>query len=378
VILALRDILRKKGRFTATSLGVGLLLGVVLIQAGIYRGVVADAWALPNLLRADLWVVAPGRFGPFSETTTIFSDARDDIARLPGVHEAMVVSFTPALAQINGRLLRTDVLGYQIARVTLPAQLVAGRAPSKPRYEAVVDRTLGAALGERIVLRDRTFDVVGLTERAVGINGKPLTFVSLTDARIIEGKQSPAAIRRLRAHGQSGDVGPENANAVVVQLNSGANAEVVKREIENWKHFGVISGKDQISNILRLEVDRVRITLLLFASILLLAATAIIGLTIYSMTADKRREIATLKLIGAGNSVIGGIIIWQSLAIGLVGYAIGNLLVYGMRSIFPFHMEIRPADSLGLIAITIIASLLASLGGVHLALRVPPNQALSG
>ena len=193
--------------------------------------------ALARILRADLWVVAPDRFGPFTEISTIFSDARDDIARLPGVQQARVISFTSALALINDRLIRTDVVGYQIGRVSLPAQLVAGRAPSKPRYEAVVDRTLGVTLGERIVIRNRKFDVVGLTERAVGFTGKPLTIVSLIDARIIEAKESPAAIRRLRAHGESGDVGPQNANAIVVRLNPGANAESVKREIERWKHF---------------------------------------------------------------------------------------------------------------------------------------------
>jgi putative ABC transport system permease protein len=122
----------------------------------------------------------------------------------------------------------------------------------------------------------------------------------------------------------------------------------------------------------------VRDTLMLFAIILLLAATAIISLTIYSMTADKRREIATLKLIGANNSVIGGLIIWQSVAIRLTGYAIGNFFVHGVRNIFPGYMEITLADSLGLGAITVVVCLLASLGGVHLALRVSPNQALSG
>jgi len=378
VILALRDILRKRGRFTATSVGVGLLLGVVLIQAGIYRGVVADALALPRMLRADLWVVAPDRFGPFTEISTIFSDARDFIARLPGVHQAMVMSFTTAVTPINGRMIRTDVVGYQIGRVPLPAQLVAGRAPLKPRYEAVVDSTLGVALGERIVIRGRRFDVVGLTERAVGYTGKPLTIVSLRDARIVEAKESPPAIRRLRAHGQSGDVGPQNANAIIVRLSPEANADAVKREITRWKHFEAISGAAQSSSILRHEVDRVRDTLLLFTIILLLAAAAIISLTIYSMTADKRREIATLKLIGAGNSVIAGLIVWQSLAIGLTGYVIANFFVYGVRDIFPGYMEITFADSLGLGAIAIFVCLLASLAGVHLALRVSPNQALSG
>jgi putative ABC transport system permease protein len=378
MMLALRDIRRKRARFVATSLGVGLLLGVVMIQAGIYRGVVADALAIPTMVKADLWVVAADRFGPFTETSTIFADARDDIARMPGVRQASVLSFTFGLARIDGRLRRTDVVGYQPARVSLPAQLVAGRGISKPRYEAVVDRTLGVAVGERIVIRDRLFDVVGLTDRAVGITGNPVTFVSLADARIVDSKVSPAQIRQQRAHGQSGDIRPDNASAIIVHLQPGADVEAVKREILQWKHFNVITGPDQAAEILLREVDRVRDTLFLFALILLLASAAIVALTIYSMTTDKLREIAVLKLIGAGNGVICSLIIWQSVAIGVAGLLIAKLFVYSIRDIFPGYMEIRLDDTIGIAVIAMVACLLASVGGVRIATQVPPNQALSG
>jgi putative ABC transport system permease protein len=378
MMLALRDIRRKRGRFIATSTGVGLLLGVVMIQAGIYRGVVADALAVPNMVKADLWVVSPDRYGPFTETTTVFADARDDIARIAGVRQASLLSFTFGLADVNGRLVRTDVVGYQPMRVPLPGQLVAGRGISKPRYEAVVDRTLGVGLGERIKIRDRQFDVVGLVDRAVGITGKPVTFVSLADARIVESKVSPPQIRRQRAHGQSGDVQPDSASAIIVHLEPGADLEAVKQQILRWKHFNVITGPDQAVDILNRNVDRVRDTLFLFAVILLMASAAIVALTIYSMTTDKLREIAVLKLIGAGNRVICSLIIWQSLAIGIAGFVIAIIFLHGVRGIFPGYMEITLDDTIGIGVITVVACLLASVGGVRIALRVPPNQALAG
>ncbi len=378
MILALRDIRRKRGRFVATSLGVGLLLGVVMIQAGIYRGVVADALAVPTMVKADLWVVSADRYGPFTETTTVFADARDDIARIAGVRQASVLSFTFGLADINGTLVRTDVVGYQWSRIPLPGQLIAGRSISKPRYEAVVDRSLGVGLGERIKIRDRQFDVVGLVDRAVGISGKPLTFLSLADARIVDSKVSPPQIRQLRAHGQSGEVRPDSASAIIVHLEPGADVEAVKRQILQWKHFNVITGAEQASDILNRNVDRVRDTLFLFAVILLMASAAIVALTIYSMTIDKLREIAVLKLIGAGNGVICNLIIGQSVAIGVAGLVIAKIFVYLIRGIFPGYMEITVDDTIGIAVIAMIACLVASLGGVRIALRVPPNQALSG
>ncbi len=41
--LASRDILHGMGKFIFTGLGLGLLIGVTLTMAGVYRGMVDDA-----------------------------------------------------------------------------------------------------------------------------------------------------------------------------------------------------------------------------------------------------------------------------------------------------------------------------------------------
>ena len=64
--LALRDIRRHLGKFFATAVGVGMLLAIVLVMNGIYRGNSFDGiWLIENTA-ADLWVVELGRGGPFN------------------------------------------------------------------------------------------------------------------------------------------------------------------------------------------------------------------------------------------------------------------------------------------------------------------------
>ena len=46
ISLAGRDILHSWGKFVFTGLGLGLLIGVTLIMAGVYRGMVDDGQAL--------------------------------------------------------------------------------------------------------------------------------------------------------------------------------------------------------------------------------------------------------------------------------------------------------------------------------------------
>jgi putative ABC transport system permease protein len=376
MMLALRDLLLKYQRFLATSVGVGLLLGIVLIQAGIYRGIVADALDLTEIFGTDMWVVQPGHFGPFTESSLIATATRDLILRVPGVRSAEDVMVAQGLAEVGGRPIRVDVVGYDVYRMPFPAELVAGRGPSKPRYEVAVDRGVGAEIGDLIKVRGRPFTVVGITGRAVGTSGSPLVFMSLPDARDFSAKQGAAEIRRLRKTGTN-PVVPDQVNGVRVWVQPGADLAVVKTEIEQWKHFQAITKQEQEANILR-NIARVRLTLLLFAFILVLAASAIIALTIYSLTSDKVREIATLKLIGAGNAVITSLVLWQAVAIGITGYVVGNIFLYSVRDVFPGYLELRLTDNLGIGLIALVACLFASIGAVRLALGIEPAQALGG
>ncbi|MEI7695931.1 MAG: ABC transporter permease, partial [Chlorobium sp.] len=63
ISLAGRDILHGWVRFLMTGFGLGLLIGVTLSMAGIYRGMVDDANVLIDNSGADLWVVQQGTLG---------------------------------------------------------------------------------------------------------------------------------------------------------------------------------------------------------------------------------------------------------------------------------------------------------------------------
>jgi putative ABC transport system permease protein len=74
ISLAGRDIAHSWSKFVLTGLGLGLLIGVTLTMAGVYRGMVDDAHALLNNSGADLWVVQKDTQGrtpsrPASRTT---------------------------------------------------------------------------------------------------------------------------------------------------------------------------------------------------------------------------------------------------------------------------------------------------------------------
>ena len=75
-----------------TGVGLGLLIGITLTMAGVYRGMVDDARMLLANSRADLWVVQQGAQGPCAEGSSLRDDAVRSILGLPGVAQAANVT----------------------------------------------------------------------------------------------------------------------------------------------------------------------------------------------------------------------------------------------------------------------------------------------
>jgi putative ABC transport system permease protein len=93
---------------------------------------------------------------------------------------------------------------------------------------------------------------------------------------------------------------------------------------------------------------------------------------------DKLRSIATLKLIGAPDRTIVGLIVQQALAMGSVGFLFGLVLVMTFKDYFPRRVLVLPTDVLILFGVAVAVCLIASVLGVRVAVKVDPSKALVG
>ena len=84
-----------------------------------------------------------------------------------------------------------------------------------------------------------------------------------------------------------------------------------------------------------------------------------------------------LKLIGARNTVIGGLILQQSLLMGAFGYVLAWWIGRYAFPYFPRLVLIDPSDLASLALIVVVISTLASLLGIWKALRVEANTVLA-
>jgi len=375
--LAFRDIRHKLGRFVLTCLGLSLLMAVVVTMAGIYRGLTADALALARSIQADVWVVQAGTNGPFAETSRMPGGTREMIAGIDGVVAAGSLTLQTMQIERDGRRLRLQVVGFEPGRPGGPVNLVAGREITRSHYELIADRQTGLAIGDRLEFGGDVYTVVGLTEGSVTFSGDSVVYMALRDAQDLQFDLTPPEVRREAARGAR----PTNVNivnAVVARISPNVPVEAIAADVRRWKHLSVLSEAEQEAILTTTVIQRARQQLGLFMAVLTIVSAVIIALIVYTLTMDKLREIATLKLIGAPDRTIIGLVVQQALLMGVVGFVAGAALVSAAKDWFPRRVVLDPTDLGILFAVVVVVCLLASTLGVRVAVRVDPVRALVG
>jgi putative ABC transport system permease protein len=376
--LAYRDIRHNLLRFVLTNLGLSLLLGIVIMITGVYGGLIDDALRQARAANADLWVVEAGTHGPFAEASRIPGDTRELVSRVYGIARAGAVTYQSVQTQLNGKPLRLFLIGYEPGRPGGPRHLFAGRGIMRDRYEMIVDRSSGLQIGQEVPLgtHGHRFTVVGLMSEEVTSSGDAVGYITLRDAQALQFELAPPASRREIARGgalQSND----QINAVIAKVSPYVQVTEVATTLSRWKHLTTLTQEQQETLLSKFVIEKARSQQMMIMVLLIIVSAVIIALIIYTLTMDKVRSIATLKFVGAPDRTIVGMILQQSLSMGIFGYVTGLALVLTFKPYFPRRL-VLDFDSIAVVfVITVIVCLLASLMGIRLALKVDPAAALS-
>ncbi len=402
--LAIKDIRHNLGRFILTVLGIGMLLMIVMGMAGIYRGLLEDATLLINRIDADLWIVQKDTRGPFAEVSRVPKSLVYRVEAVPGIQSSREFVYHTIQRQHNGKPMRMSVLGlsWPVDKGEwLP--LISGRALRQNHFEIVADKTLGLQLGERIPLGKETYTVVGITSGMVSSGGDEMAFTTIQDSQLIQFDSSGESVRLERAardsRGQENElflsqpalteqlarptaelpgVTPPPLSAVIAKVAPGADPLQVENIISSWSDVSVFSRDGQEELLVQGMVDKAKRQLGMFRVLLTIIAAIIMALILYTLTLDKIHSIALLKLIGAQNHVILGLILQQALLLGGLGYGIAWAVGQKLFPHFPRRVVLTNDDLIQLAVIVCVISVLSSLLGIWKAMRVNPNDALMG
>jgi putative ABC transport system permease protein len=311
----------------------------------------------------------------------------DRIASVSGVEQAS--GSVTGYAQLLGRDGRPAGPGEPLGRSIGPSfapDLTAGHAPAGPS-EVVIDRASadreGFGIGDRVQVvtassGPQTFTVAGILD-APQFKGATLAGFDLPTAQRLLNRQRQLDTIDVQAAGGVDQVTLRNRVAAVIDpgleaVTGGALASEQAAHLEE-------------------ELDLVSKLVLVFGLVALLIGAFIIHNTFSILVAQRTRELALLRCLGASRRQVRNSVLVESVIVGLVagtaGLLLGVAVAAGLRALLASTRGLRASAGLpwqvpvlaprtvvvALVAGTLVTAL-SALAPARRATRVPPVAAL--
>jgi putative ABC transport system permease protein len=394
--LSLASLWARRRRSAGTALAV--LLGVAFLTGTLVLGDTLSA----NFDRL-FEEVSAGTDVVVRSSTVIEADAGPDDARGP-IDESLVdtVGGVDGVAEAEGQvtgygaLLDQDgnpvggngpprLAGSWITDTDLnPYKLVDGREP-RADDEVVVNRgaadLAGVKVGDTATVQTPApvdVTVVGIATFGDADGLGTTTFTAFT----LEGAQAHVT-------GQ-----PDQINSIVVKAADGVTSDELRSRVEAALPGGTeaITGAElageRTDEISATFLDMLRTMLVVFAGIALVVATISISNTFSITVAQRTRELALLRAVGASRRQLRRSVTIEALAVGVLASAIGVVvglgvagLLKGIFDAFGFAlpaggMEVRPLSVAAAFAVGVVVTLVAARTAARRAAQLPPIAAL--
>jgi putative ABC transport system permease protein len=390
--LTLRSLLTRRRRAALSALAV--LVGVAMIS-GAYVFTDTIRAALRDVLGTQArgaQVIVEGRQGLYSATNppaSMPASLAARIARLPGVAAAQgqITDFATVVGRDGKVVKRTGAPTLAISYLPAPfggMRFVAGGPPNRPS-EVALDAATAARehyrVGDLVPIVTgepvRRFRIAGLARLgSATIGGATFAVFDLKTAQALYGKQ-------------------DQLDAIYVAAANGMPPQTLQREIAPLLPPGLVADTagsavdadiSQLSDQLQILTGGLRA----FGFIALLVGALVILSTFALTVAQRARELALLRALGATQAQLLRSVVAEALAIGglasVAGVAAGLAAALGMQAALkaagidvpsaPLTLEPRTI-AIG-IAVGVGVTIVASLAPAARATSVSPMEALRG
>jgi putative ABC transport system permease protein len=310
VSIARKNLFQDKTRLAISSGGVAVAIVLILTTVGLYLR--ADAGLGKYILEtdADLWVSGEDTINLFAHYS-IPSILKENLLRIEGVRDVTELIVSWIRVPVDEKYVSVCVVGYD-TQISIGGPWNVEGAPKPNENEAIVDRIFakmhGLEIGDEIKIADQKFTIVGISDGTDVVFFTQYIFISIDDARRVFG-----------AHGI--------ASFFLVSVDEpDLSRDVANKIEENIAGVSVFTREVLASNTRRDYAGMFIPLVLAIAALGTLVGTAVISITVYTATVEKRREYGILKAIGASNVHLYKTVINQALIMSILGFITGIIL----------------------------------------------------
>lgn len=357
----------------AVVLSVAFLVGALALSATFVRTTQQSLTA--NMARADVWV------GAADDAAPVDGDALR--AALPAVRAAahvagadaertaygrLIVGDTRAAAQVSA-LLDVSVRWQELASGTWPTQ------PTEVTVDAWTARSFGVAVGDAVTVRLHrsapvVLTVVGTTAAVgPGIVVDMPRLVVTADGLAAAATRTPGSEILVRGDG----VPPAEVAAAVAAVVDGVpGAVALTREEATERRVAELSGSATVLTGV----------LLGFCVVALVVTAIVIANTFHVLVAQRTRELALLRCIGAGTGQVRRLVVGEATVLGAVASGAGvGLGLLGAHVLARLRMSadgivVEPAVPAAGFAVGVVLTVVAAWPAARRATRALPVEAL--
>ncbi len=370
--LARKILLHDRIKFAVAAAGVSISVMLVLVQIGLYLGFMQNASNLIDHSTADVWVMGEGSEN-FDFSAPIDERAYYRTASTPGVAHAerMLLGFGQLRLE-DGGTQGVQVIGLDPgARLMRPWSIVGGDAARLAEPGAIaVDVTEAPKIKlDRVGLRREIFgaraEVVALTRGIRSFTTSPFIWAELDSARAFS--RAPA----------------DAFNYVLVEAAPGVTPDELARRLDALPNLDAFTTPKMSIRARHYWSSRTGIGAGFFttAALGVIVGLVVVGQILYNGTLEHLREYGTLKAMGARNSAIMRVIVYQAVISGVVGFVFGGALALLAQAVMvKANLTVLLTQDLVIATaiLTIVMCCLAALLSVVKVLRLDPATVFKG
>jgi putative ABC transport system permease protein len=388
-----KSLLAKKLRLVLTAisvvLGVGFVAGTYVLtdtMNAAFDDLFAQTSAASDVVvrsesAFDSAAAGPGGGSGSDDREPVAASVLDDVLAVPGVAVAVgdvqgyAQMIDPATDEVIGGVgpptIGTNWNDLAGEVLSLRGDSVPPAGPDEVVIDAATARNANLAIGDRIRILFQgppgEFTIVGVAGfgEADNLGGATLAVFDTETAQTVLGKEG--VYDAISVVGDEGVAASELRASVAAALPEGVEAVTST------------SVADEASEALQEGLGFFRTALLVFAFVALFVGSFIIFNTFSIIVAQRTRELALLRALGASRRQVVVSVVLEAFLVGVVasvlGIALGIAIAVGLQGLLgAFNIDLR-STSLQLLPRTIIASLVVGIGVTVVASILPARRA---
>ncbi|MEO8359788.1 MAG: ABC transporter permease [Vicinamibacteria bacterium] len=324
VSLARKILFHDRIRFAITLAGVAFAVTLVLVQVGLFLGLLDKATVTIRHSNADIWIAGKNTpnvdFGrPIPETLVLRARGVEGVER---AENAIVQFMTIQLP--NGAAENSLVYGVSDgASWNLPWKIEEGHGGDdlERGFNVVMDRSASVRFGafamdEYREIAGRRFRIIGRSAEAESFTTTPIVFMDFANAQSLQ--------EQLRGA----------TTYVLVKVAPGSDAADVAKRLKPLFPYNEVHTRDEWAKASRdywIKSTGLGMSMGVTVFLGILVGVVIVAQTLYTSAVENIRQFGTVKAIGGSNWDIYRILGEQALINAILGFLLGAAASYAAR-----------------------------------------------